>query len=253
MVGGWAANALAQADDTFTGFVAAGIANVPQYEGSDDYEIKPLVAAQLDYRGYSLEILGTDLRAEVSPWEWVEFGPSLSFRGGREDDVDNEAVRRLREIDDAFEAGVFVRFPFHAVLSLRDRLSLRAEALFDLSDTYDGYVLSFAASYDYQVNDVLTLGVSLQTTYASEDYQQTYFGIDADNAVRSGLAPYEADAGFKDVGIRFSAKYMFTQEWGVIGLLGYQKVLGDAADSPIVEQEGDANQWLGGIGVVYEF
>lgn len=244
----------AETGDTFNGFIAAGIATVPQYEGSDDQKISPLVVAQLEYRSYSLEILGNDLRAEVSPFSWIEFGPTLSFRSGRDNsDIDNVVVREMREIDDAFEGGAFVQFPFRGVLSPRDRLSLGADISFDLSDTYDGYVFSFGASYNLQVTDALTVGLSLGSTYASEDYNQTYFGIDADNAERSGLPLYEADAGLKDIGLTFRAQYMITEDWGVLGVARFKNLLGDAADSPMVDQEGNASQFLGGVGILYEF
>ncbi len=38
-----------------------------------------------------------------------------------------------------------------------------------------------------------------------------------------------------------------------MGLLSYKHLLGDAEDSPVVDDEGDANQFSGGILVFYKF
>jgi outer membrane scaffolding protein for murein synthesis (MipA/OmpV family) len=36
------------------------------------------------------------------------------------------------------------------------------------------------------------------------------------------------------------------EHWGFMGLLGYKRLIGDAEDSPVVEDEGEANQFSGG-------
>ena len=33
----------------------------------------------------------------------------------------------------------------------------------------------------------------------------------------------------------------------------YERLVGDAKDSPVVAQRGDSNQWIGGVGVAYLF
>jgi outer membrane scaffolding protein for murein synthesis (MipA/OmpV family) len=38
-----------------------------------------------------------------------------------------------------------------------------------------------------------------------------------------------------------------------MGLVSYKRLLDDAEDSPVVDDEGDANQLMGGILVTYTF
>lgn len=244
---------IAMADDQIHGMFAAGVASKTDYEGSDDYELSPLLAAKLQYQTYYVEALGTDIRANISPYPTVEFGPSISYSGGRDDDVENNTISRMREIDNGFEAGAFIKVPFNGVFSAHDTLSFKAEVLTDISDTHEGMLVNIGAGYDRKLNDQLTLGTSVQTTYASEDYNQTYFGIDADNAARSGLAQYDADAGFKDVSLKVKGQYMLNEHWGVLGMAGYKQIIGDAADSPIVDEEGNTSQWVAGLGLSYKF
>ena len=78
------------------------------------------------------------------------------------------------------------------------------------------------------------IGGVLSTTWASEDYMADYFGIDADDAQRSGLSDYDADAGIKDVSIAGALTYRITERLQVGLVARYARLLGDAADSPIV-------------------
>ena len=90
-------------------------------------------------------------------------------------------------------------------------------------------------------------------TYASEDYMSDYFGIDADNAARSGLDQYDADAGFKDTGVDLVLGFGQGPGWRASLIGRYRRLLDDAADSPIVKDEGDRDQYFAGAVVGYRF
>jgi outer membrane scaffolding protein for murein synthesis (MipA/OmpV family) len=42
-----------------------------------------------------------------------------------------------------------------------------------------------------------------------------------------------------------------SKNWALAGGVRYSRLSGDPADSPIVDIHGDANQWIGGLGVAY--
>lgn len=237
----------------FSGTVAAGAMMVPDYQGSSDYTAAPLAFFNFRYDQYYIQSEGLGVKANVSPFRAIEAGPVLSLRGGRDDDVESDAVGRLREIDDAVEAGLFVTVPFNDVLVERDQLSVNFKAMTDISDTHDGSTFSFGPGYAFMPSKVLRLSASLSATYADEDYMNTYFGIDQTTVGSSGLALYQAEAGFKDVGLTVTANYALTKNWGLVGIAGYSRQIGDAADSPIVDVEGDAGQGRLGLGVSYRF
>jgi outer membrane scaffolding protein for murein synthesis (MipA/OmpV family) len=81
----------------------------------------------------------------------------------------------------------------------------------------------------------------------------SYFGIDASNAARSGLDQYNADAGFKEVNFGGTLTYRFLGRSSVTALATYTRLTGDAADSPVVDDVGDANQFFGGALIDYRF
>jgi len=91
------------------------------------------------------------------------------------------------------------------------------------------------------------------TTYANSDYMDAYFSVNSHNIGRSTLDYYDADAGFKDVGLTCVISYQFNKNWGATGVLGLTRLIGDAADSPVVDDAGDENQFLAGIMGTYRF
>ena len=80
-----------------------------------------------------------------------------------------------------------------------------------------------------------------------------YFGIDAADARRSGLDQHDADAGFKDIAIGGAVLHDLTERLQVGLLARYARLVGDAADSPIVDDEGSANQFFAGLLVGVRF
>jgi outer membrane protein len=81
----------------------------------------------------------------------------------------------------------------------------------------------------------------------------SYFGIDAADAARSGLDQFNADEGFKDVSVGGALTYSFLERWSVAVLGSYTRLIGDAEDSPVVDDVGDANQFFGGALINYRF
>ena len=65
-----------------------------------------------------------------------------------------------------------------------------------------------------------------------------FFSIDRRQAFRSIYSRYDADAGFKDAGIGIRFDHEFTDRVALLAALRYARLIGDAADSPIVEGPG---------------
>ena len=64
---------------------------------------------------------------------------------------------------------------------------------------------------------------------------------------------YGADSGLKDIGISLTGHYKFNKSWGLLGNVGYTRMLGDAEDSPLVDGVGDENQYSAVLAVTYSF
>ena len=225
--------------------LGAGMA--PDYEGSEDYTAVPALMFKGNYdSGRYFSLLGTNFMLNVIPSETFSFGPALNYRMER-DDVDNDQVDAMDKIDSAFEAGAFGGFNINNFI-------LRLEVLTDVSDEHDGTLVKGTAGYQWKAMPALAITPTIFTTYADDDYMDTYFGVNDGNKGNNSLLPnYKADGGMKDFGINVSAHYTPWQHWGVMGIMSYSTLLNDAKDSPIVDDEGEKGQMFFGLMGTYRW
>jgi outer membrane scaffolding protein for murein synthesis (MipA/OmpV family) len=253
---GLAAPAMAQSDPRISGFFVLGALSSPEYQGSSDQRVGPLVAARLSYDNYYIETATLSasiaLRANVSPWSGIEFGPVLGQRFGRSD-IENKRVKLLGDIDDSTEAGVFMRLPFRDVLTSRDEAAIEVHYVHDVSSTASGGLLFFGGTYRIDPINRLRLRAVALAGYASDRYNQTFFGVTQAGAAASGLPEYKPSSGLRDMSLSLTANYVITGGWGINGVVSFKRLMGDAADSPIVSREGDENQISFGLGLSYRF
>jgi len=222
-----------------------GIGMAPDYEGSDDYEAVVLPFAKVVWESGRYVLLdGNSLRINILSDNW-QFGPMLQYRKER-DNVDNNRVDDMKDIDAAVEAGAFLAYKNGPWL-------LGIDAVADVSDEHDGYLITLRGAYTAELSQYASLTPFISTTYADDDYMETYFQVDADNVGSSGLEYRDADACFKDVKIGVSADYSITDHTIIKVIGAYTKLLDDAKDSPIVDDEGNDDQMYFGLLCIYQF
>jgi len=227
--------------------VGAGLGIVPDYEGSEDYEGVPLLFVRAAWNsGRYVQFLANTLKGNVIESDTWSFGPLARYRDKRDDDVDNDRVKRMREVDEAIEIGAFVGYQvdnWHASLQLAN----------DFNDAHDGLLVTLEGGYTIPIEEGVKLGMSLFTTYADDDYMETYFSVNPGNVGTSGLPFYKAESGIKDFGAMVNLAYAPWDNWGITGILGLKQLIGDAKDSPVVDQEGSESQLFCGVMATYRF
>jgi outer membrane protein len=97
------------------------------------------------------------------------------------------------------------------------------------------------------------IGVRANLTFASGDYMSSFFDVTANDAAASGLQRFDADAGFKDIGIAIMGLFHLSKQWHIGAGVQYKQLFGDASDSPIVDVRGDSAQFFGGLSVLYSW
>ncbi|MBP6019361.1 MAG: MipA/OmpV family protein [Burkholderiaceae bacterium] len=230
-----------QAENT----IGLGIGFIPKYEGSEDYRALPVPI--INYHNGSFFIspraglpsmgLKTDLTDNWSA------GVFLGMGLGRKADKSS----RLEGMDDIKfhgAAGVYTEWrpgPFSIGAAYYQALRSGYGGTAELRATY----LAWA-----QGNDALRLGVS--THWANGDSMKTNFGVRRHEAAASNgrLRAYSPSSGFKSASVYGTWHHQLGGNWSMVTLLGVQSLLGDAADSPIVE---DKTSLFGNIGIMYSF
>jgi MipA family protein len=229
--------------------MGAGLGLSPDYEGSDDYTGVPMLYANAVWSGDRyVKLTGSKLSANIVSHEIFKFGPVANYRFGRDDanSVDDSKVKKMDQVDDSFELGVFAGMEI-------DNWTFMVEALHDVSDGHDGFVLTLSGGYTWQVNNSWTLSLGASTSYADDDYMSSFFDVDLRDSQRSGLNMYDADSGLKDVGCNFVAVYKWSDEWSLRTSGGFTRLLDEAEDSPVVDDRGDENQVHLGVMAIYTF
>ncbi|CCQ74837.1 MipA/OmpV family protein [Magnetospira sp. QH-2] len=225
--------------------VGLGVAMVPEYDGSEEYEFHLLPTGKLALGRHSIALTGSDLRANLL-WGPVTLGPIVSYRAGRDADVKHAQVSLLPEIDGAVELGA------HLSVALTDSFALSGEMLADVSDVHRGFHGKLSLDIQQPVTDRLALMGSVSSSFMDSNFAQTYFGVTATGAAASGLSAFDADSGFRDVGLTIGAAYQLTESVSLNGMLGYSHLLGEAGDSPIVKA-GSSGQMQAVVGLSYSF
>jgi outer membrane protein len=233
-------------------YVSLGVGVVPDYIGSDDYTagIGPAGLIKFGESGLYARLIATELSVNLLNSKNWSMGPMVNYRFAR-DDVDDDVVDLMRDIDATAEAGAFAGWTWIGEKDPRNRFATSVSFLNDVGGEHEGYLVAASARYFKPVSRPLTLSFGATATYGSSDYMQTYFGVDANNASRSGLSQFSAGSGFRDIRIPIMAIFSFSPKWHVAGGLIFSKLLDDASDSPVTNDRGSDNQFYVGLGVAY--
>lgn len=122
----------------------------------------------------------------------------------------------------------------------------------DTSGVHDGYFATAGITYTFPMVLPWRFAVELESTYASSDYMNTYFGVTSIDSKNSGLPAYTADASLRDISLNANVTLLTSPKWGAFLRLSATQLMGDAKDSPIVLNGNDI-QFFYGLGVFYRF
>lgn len=245
------------------GNIGVGIGLVPEYEGSDDYGVMALPLVDIRKPGvFFVKGAGINLNdglasagVTILHFSYLEksslaaqllIGPLVRLHGSR-DKNGSDTLDGLGDIDPSVGVGGFMEFNVGPLLA---NLIMSSQ---NVGDDNDGLLVTLDTKYTFIASDKLTISPGLSASWADEDYMQGFFGVTDTQAVRSGLRRFDSEAGFKEVGIQLYASYALSTNFSLDGQVGYWRLLNDAADSPIVADEGSDNQVRGLIGLSYCF
>ena len=221
--------------------LGAGLLTKPRYPGSNEAIVVPypLIAFSRFYMpGYG------QVDDENATRRFTIY-PSFNYIGKR-DASNSSSLKGMDDVDWAVEAGLGVSYRY-------DFLRAFAEVRQGFNG-YSGQVAQFGIDLIGNPTENLELRVGSRAGWGSQSYMETYFGITASEATNSPVfdKSYKVGAGFNTVGLAGSASYDLTDKWKLSVLAGWNRLIGDAGNSPIV-QEGSQDQYYAGAGMTYQF
>jgi len=238
--------AAAQDGGGLTITIGAGAQTYPQYPGADSYGINPLpifgfrragtpMGFEAPDDGIGLGILGRD--------SVVNFGPAVRFQNKRDEDDVGAAVGN---VGFTVEAGGFVE------LLPAPNFRLRAELRQGLGG-HKGLVGDIGADFIVRDENTYIFSIGPRLRWADNDFHDAYFGVTPTVSGATGLAAFDPNSGFYAVGAVAGLTYKLGDNWGLQGYAGYDRLIGDAGNSPIVAAFGSRSQFSGGAGLFIEF
>jgi len=237
--------AIAQSFDYNKWQVGGMVAVGPKYQGSKEYEVYGfplLIPDRFDSNGRVSVANIDDVRFRLLDLYGFEIGPIGGWRFGR-DEKDGQLLTGLGDIDGGLVVGAYGGYRFGntlASISYGHQVTGQDDA---------GGLLRFGLETKFRPTNRISMTAMLGATWADDDYMATNFGVTAAQATATRAA-FDADAGFKDVNFTLASDIDLDARW-TLKLVGrYTHLIGDAADSPIVETE---SQFYGGLGLTYRF
>lgn len=183
----------------------------------------------------------------------MSFGAGLD--GGR-DEADSVYLAGLGDIDSGaeFTFGLEYEFGVMQAFASVSQLTSGSEGMtaeFGIGTQIPAAVLFGNGGADHSENRRgPMLSASLSATWADDSYTQSYFGVTTAQAGTSAYSAYDASAGIKSVDLNFGVMVPLSENWMAQGMVSYSRLMGDAADSPLVRDE---KQYGVGLLVGYSF
>jgi outer membrane protein len=237
-------------------YIGLGVQSAPRYEGADSRKVSALPVIQVQWsNGFFISGMSAGMHLSDDPV--LEYGPLLSLQPGRDEagsgtqiggvgvtdlvgyipsPVDKSSLKAERlsgmdEINPRLQAGAFVNY------YLDPRWRLTGNLLFGAAKDHDGARLELgvqrlAAVSGERHRIALSAGFSL----VNRQYNETYFGVSHDEALRSRFPYYGARGGLGDAhaGVRWN--WVLSPSWMLTSNLQATRLLGSARNSPLVER-----------------
>lgn len=242
--------------------VGLGVFSVPDYYGSTKNQgaAAPLLRYTWGQDQY-VQVLGPEVTVNLIPRKDWRAGPLLRWRSRRDDDVDDSVVKRMRPIATATEFGAFAAYHMPLDENPLHKVVFTADISWNTNNVYDGATSNLRATYYHPFAQTvagrpLIGNIGFGLFWASDHFNDRYFGVNgSDIALFPSLngQRYKAQSGLTSIKIPFGVTTQLDKQWLLTFAGRYEKLLNDAKDSPVVDQRGDANQWIFGIAASYLF
>jgi outer membrane scaffolding protein for murein synthesis (MipA/OmpV family) len=221
-------------------------AAAPDYEGSNDYRFLGAPLIDLRYRNIAFLSSRDGLGVSLVRIGGFTAGPLLRVRFGRDQD-DNDALKGLGDVGATVEAGFFANYRINGFnFGVKGGQGLNGGG-------HRGAEVRADASYNGRLAERWLFSLGPSITWASDNYMDSFFGVNQTQAARSGYGVYNPGGGFKDVGFGGSLTWRFTDQAALTAIAEVKELLNDAADSPIVNQAGSSTQGFVGLALSYRF
>lgn len=218
----------------------------PEFPGAKDLKLRPwpVIDVYRTERGPTFETPDEGFGFGIIGNDNFRVGPALQFEGGRDEE---DAIPGIGDVKTSVEGGAFVE----AYISPSFRLRGEVRKGFG---GHKGVVGDFGADFITGIPERVQFSIGPRARVANARYVRAFFGVNPAQSALTGLPVYDAGGGLHSAGALAFAKYRLGGPWGMEAYGRYDRLLGDAKDSPLVLSDfGSRNQYEVGLGLSYRF
>lgn len=244
---------VAAEEDDWDITLGAGTIYEQDYAGSDSYSINPVPFVDITWRdriflngwdGLGAYLIKEDEAGSSGPFGLDEFEFGVSIRPTEtRDSGDDSRLSGLDDIDLSAEIGAF------GAVELGP-MELGMELYQDIGSGHEGLHGQVTADFGRPIGKRLYVEAGPYVAFGDSQYMESFYGVTASQSGRSGFSTHDAGSGIYGAGLSVMGRVGISEHWGFVGTLDYMRLLGDAADSPIVENE---NGFQAGAFLTYTF
>jgi outer membrane protein len=223
--------------------IGAGALMSPDYLGSNNYGVRPLLSPDIRSPNDTFFLsfrdgLGFTLLRE-GPFSG---GVLVKPRPGRDQD-DNSALAGMGDIRWSGEAGGFLSY------GTREWL-VRGEVR-QAFGGYSGLVAEARLDRIFRPRQDLILSTGPRLSWGNSGFAETWFGVDPSQSQRSGY-PVFTPNNYWFAAVAAGATWVINERWAMIAFGEVGQILGQSADSPLIDR-GSATQAVVGLTLAYRF
>ncbi|MGK9237116.1 MipA/OmpV family protein [Inquilinus limosus] len=223
--------------------VGLGAGVRPDFIGGDELRAEPVPIVGVRFGEFAFAVTGRGVGMNLIMFDGLSAGPFLDYSLGSER---SRAADGLDDLDGAGVAGLFVRYSLMPLV-------IEARVGHSFAGDIDGYVATLSGAVGFELAEGWRGRAGTTVLWGGDGWSGAFFGIDDGEASRSGLPAYRPGSGIQEVSLFLGSAYDITPSVSLVGYVRASRLVGEAADSPIIEEEGAAGQIAAQLGLVYHF
>lgn len=227
--------------------IGPGVYFRPEFPGARDLELRPWPVIDIRRAGTDplFETPDEGFGFGIVGDEDFRIGPAFQIEHGRDEE---DAIPGIGDVGTTIEGGAF------AELYVAPALRLRGEVRKGFGG-HKGVVADIGADVIFGTPaEGLNFSIGPRLRLANARYVRAFFGVNPEQSALTGLPVYNVDGGLHSAGALAFANYQFDRRWGIQGYARYDRLLGDAKNSPLVlSSVGSRDQYEVGIGLSFSF